>query len=345
MKFAILFGGMSYEHEISIVSAIALKKVLKTEPKFIFCSSEREFFLIEPKNMKAKHFSSGSFRKDPKLSLTNGGFFLSKIFGKQKIDFDAIVNLIHGSDGEDGKIASLLEFFGVEFIGANLEASAISYSKLWTKYLAQEVGVKTLSYKQITRESPNFDFKLPVILKPTHLGSSIGLSVVKENSQLEYAKDVAFEFDKSILVEPFIEGVKEYNLAGCLTKDGFCFGVIEEPQKKELLDFDQKYLDFSRSSKVKDANISEDLRKKMREAFKKIYLPYFKGALIRCDFFVIDGEVYINEINPHPGSLANYLFEDFENVLEKLAQNLPKRQKIKVDYSYIHSIHSAKGKL
>ena len=92
------------------------------------------------------------------------------------------------------------------------------------------------------------------------------------------------------------------------------------------------------------ADISYDLRSKIQENFKKIYDPLFKGSIIRCDFFVVGDEVLLNEINPIPGSMANYLFEDFEGMVQRLSKHLPNEQTISVDYQYIHSIQSAKGK-
>ncbi|MGB2553826.1 D-alanine--D-alanine ligase, partial [Campylobacter sp. MOP51] len=90
--------------------------------------------------------------------------------------------------------------------------SAMSYNKELTKLLAVKAGVKALKY-EVLRRGDTLNLALPVILKPVRLGSSIGVSVVKDDSELEYAQDVAFEFDTEVLVEPFIEGVKEYNLA------------------------------------------------------------------------------------------------------------------------------------
>ena len=146
----------------------------------------------------------------------------------------------------------------------------------------------------------------------------------------------------SIFIEPFINGVKEYNLAGCFT-DKWELSIIEEPVKEELLNFDDKYLNFSRDDKVVEADINDELKEKMRTEFKKVYGTLFKGSLIRCDFFVVDNEVYLNEINPIPGSMANYLFDDFEGVIEKLSSSLYKENKIVIDYSYINEIQSAKG--
>ena len=344
MKYAIVFGGMSYEHEISIVSAIALKDVLKRELLFIFCDTEREFYLIPASKMKSKLFSSGEYRKETKLTLKNGGFYQKALMKEKKVDFDVAVNLVHGGDGEDGKLAALFTFFGIPFIGPRIEASVLSFNKLYTKWYAKELGVKTVAYEVLHKGEYSVSTLYPFIIKPLRLGSSIGVSIVKEERELSYALDVAYEFDDAVLIEPFIEGVREYNLAGCKAGDNYLFSIVEEPHKEEFLDFDKKYLDFSRTQQVLAADISDALKKRLHEAFQKIYNTHFEGALIRCDFFVIDDEIYLNEINPIPGSYANYLFEDFSTVVDTLANHLPKERKIPVDYTYIDSIQKAKGK-
>jgi D-alanine-D-alanine ligase len=343
VKYAIIFGGESFEHEISIVSAIALKDVLKADLSFIFCDADREFYLIPPVKMKSKLFSSGEYRKESKLFLKNGGFY-QKSFMKEKIvPIDVMINLVHGADGEDGKLASLFTFFKIPFIGPRIEASVLSFNKLYTKWYAKESGIKVLDYEVLQKGEYSVQTPYPFIVKPLRLGSSIGVSIVREESELSYALDVAYEFDDAVLIEPFIEGVKEYNLAGCKAGD-FIFSIVEEPHKEEFLDFDKKYLDFSRTKQVLEADIDESLKERLHEAFQKIYNSCFEGALIRCDFFVIDGEIYLNEINPIPGSYANYLFEDFTGVITKLSNHLPKEKKIAVEYTYIHSIQKAKGK-
>lgn len=342
MKFGVIFGAKSFEHEISIVSAIVLKNVIKQDVKFIFCDSLREFYLIDKNDMRANFFAKGEYKKCKKLTISNGGFFLNSIFSSKKIDVDVYINLIHGMDGEDGKMASLLEFFGINYIGPRIEVSAMSFNKELTKLMAKKADVNTLEYEVLTRDKmPNTPY--PFILKPLRLGSSIGVSVVNDKSELQYALDVAFEFDKEILVEPFIKGVKEYNLAGCKVNDEFKFSIIEEPTKKEFLDYEQKYLSFSNDKKVAKAEISDKLEQDIKDAFIKIYNCGFDGALIRCDFFVIDNKVYLNEINPNPGSLANYLFDDFNDVLNLLANSLPKEQSINIDYKFINSITNSKG--
>ncbi|WP_261530030.1 D-alanine--D-alanine ligase [Campylobacter lari] len=346
MIYGVIFGANSYEHEISIVSAVVLKKVLKVQKKFIFCDKNKEFFLIDEEKMNAKTFSSGAYKKEKTLVLKQGGFFIKTMLGEKKLDIDIAINIVHGKDGEDGKIAALLDFYGIKYIGPRIEASVLSFNKVLTKLYAQSVGVKTLDYKVLNlHKEQNISLDFPCILKPARLGSSIGISIVKDESELKYAKDVAFEFDEDVVVEQFVSNIKEYNLAGCMIGEKMEFSIIEEPRKNEILDFEQKYLGFSESSKVSEANISEELKQKLRDNFIRIYNPLFKGALIRCDFFVIDDEVYLNEINPNPGSLANYLFEDFTNVINNLAKNIELEKQIKIDYAFIHSINGQKGKL
>jgi D-alanine-D-alanine ligase len=346
MKLAILFGGASYEHEISIVSAITVKGKLESsfDLNFIFCDQDHTFYLIEPSKMKAITFSRGEHKKMTQLFITNGGFEQRSMFGSKKHDMP-VLNLIHGGDGEDGSIASMFDFFNIPFIGPRKEAAMLSFDKHYTKWFAESVGVKTLPFEVLHKNDlRSVTMSYPFIIKPARLGSSIGVSIVREAHELDYALDVAFEFDEVVLIEPFISGVKEYNLAGFSARSEITYSIVEEPQKAEFLDFEKKYLDFSRSGSVEHAAVSDTLVTQLRESFAKIYLPLFEGALIRCDFFEIEGEVYLNEVNPIPGSMANYLFDDFSHAIQKLLGSLPSKKAIRVNYDYIHSISQAKGK-
>jgi len=345
LKLTILFGGASFEHEISIVSAITVKEKLSSfDLSFIFCDGDHKFYLIDANKMKATTFSKQEHKKMPQLTLTNDGFLEKSLF-KSKLHTNTVLNLIHGGDGEDGTIAALLDFYDIKYIGPRKEACNFSYDKRYTKYLCDAIGVKSVNYEVFEKNiAKNLSIELPVIVKPASLGSSIGVSIVKEDAAFEYALDTAFEYDTGVLVEPFIEGVKEYNLAGYMAKGKINFSIVEEPQKEEFLDFEKKYMDFSRSEQVLKADISDALIAKLQQSFEKVYRGMFEGALIRCDFFVVNGEVLLNEINPIPGSMANYLFEDFSTVIKELSDSLPNSKRVKVSYEYIHSISQAKGK-
>jgi D-alanine-D-alanine ligase len=152
MKIAIIFGGSSYEHEISIVSAITMKKILKkSELVYIFMDKDRDFYLIDTNVINSKLFSSGEYKKGKQLILKKGGFFTEGMFGGKEVSFDVLLNLVHGRDGEDGKIASLMEFYNIPFISPRMEASALSYNKLYTKFLAESLGVKVVAYQHLSK--------------------------------------------------------------------------------------------------------------------------------------------------------------------------------------------------
>ncbi len=345
MKLTILFGGASFEHEISIVSAITLKeKLTNFDLSFIFCDQDHAFYLIDPSKMKAVTFSKGEHKKMPQLTISNGAFIEKGMFSSKE-HAGIFLNLIHGADGEDGSIAAILDFFSIKYIGPRIDASVFSYDKRYTKWLCDARGIKSVKHEELTiNEHNHIDIPYPVIIKPARLGSSIGVSIVRDESELDYALDTAFEYDSNVIVESFLEGVKEYNLAGFMANGEIHFSIVEEPHKEEFLDFEKKYMDFSRSEQVLKADISSELEQKLKNNFEKIYTNLFEGSLIRCDFFVLEGEVYLNEINPIPGSMANYLFEDFHTSLELLSNSLPHAKRARVDYEYIHSISKAKGK-
>ena len=346
MKIAIVFGGVSFEHEISIVSSIAMKDVLNKELVYLFLDALRDMYHIPTDIINSKVFSSGEYKKFDKVYFQKGGFYKKGgLFSKEKqIDFDVVLNLSHGGDGEDGILSSVLDFYDIPFIAPRTEACVVSSNKFLTKGYASSVDVNTLDYKYFTKGDIVKVDMFPVILKPVKLGSSIGVSIVKSQEELEYALDVAYEFDNAIIIEPFISGVKEYNLAGTKVNGEFKFSIIEEPQKVEFLDFDKKYLDFSRTSKALEVDLGEKLNNEIKESFKRIYNTLFEGSIIRCDFFVVDNKVYLNEINSIPGSMANYLFPDFQNMFDEVAKNLPKKKHIPITYAYVNKIQATKGK-
>ncbi len=345
MKLAVLFGGASFEHEISIVSAITIKSKLESfDLDFIFCDTDHKFYYIKDTKMKADTFSKKEYKKMPVLLLQEGGFLKQALLKKEVVSA-TVLNLIHGADGEDGVIASMLDFYKIPFIGPRTPACVFSFNKLYTKYFSQGLGIKSMPFEVLHKtDIRDVSTPLPFIIKPASLGSSIGVSIVKQQEELDYALDVAFEFDSCVIIEPFVKDIKEYNLAGCMIDNKIQYSIIEEPHKNEFLDFDKKYMDFSRSSTVLKAEIDSPLEVKIKDTFAKIYTHMFEGALIRCDFFVMGGEIYLNEINPIPGSMANYLFDDFSMVISGLAHSLPVKKQITCKYEYIHSLSSAKGK-
>ena len=147
MKFDVIFGGVSFEHEISIVSAIAVKKVLGEKiSNFIFLNSSHKFYLIPSALMKSKTFSSGEYKKCTEIFLQRGAFVKKTLFGFKAIIPNTLISLIHGADGEDGSISALLDFYHIPFIGPRIKSSVMSFNKALTKIYAKSRGVKVLDY-------------------------------------------------------------------------------------------------------------------------------------------------------------------------------------------------------
>ena len=354
MKYGIIFGGQSYEHEVSIISAIAVKKALKGKNlTFIFCDQNRKFWLIDESlvlpSFFLRHFagrtsssnsdvglsSEASYSKILKeLTIGERGFYSSGMFSKNKLDVDVYINLIHGCDGEDGKMASLLEFFGIPAIGSRLEASVLSYNKILTKNLAKSAGVKTVGFQVIKRTSLSA-FNYPIVIKPAHIGSSnsSSINIVNNDTELDRTLDRVFDFDNEAIVEPYIPNIKEYSIAGCKIDDKIIFSNIENTKNV------QNSIDFSRENIISTETVGTSIALKIKDAFTKIYNSGFDGALIKCDFFEIDNEVYLNEINPNPGGLANYLFDDFPKVIDALASSLPLYKEIFAGYDLLVKIN------
>ena len=158
MNIAILFGGSSFEHEISIVSAITMKKVLKKSTlTYIFVDANREFYLIDTDKINSKLFSSGEYKKGKQLTLKKGGFFADGMFGSKEVSFDVVLNLIHGRDGEDGKISSMMEFYGIPFISPRTEASALSLTNFipssWQRVWVSKQSLMSTLQKMETERS------------------------------------------------------------------------------------------------------------------------------------------------------------------------------------------------
>ena len=183
--------------------------------------------------IKSKLFSTGEYKKFDKVFFQKGGFYKKGgLFSKDKdVDFDVVLNLSHGGDGEDGILSSVLDFYNIPFIAPRTEACVVSSNKFLTKGYATSVGVNTLDYKYFTKGEKVTVDSFPVILKPVKLGSSIGVSIVKTQEELEYALDVAYEFDNAVIIEPFISGVKEYNLAGTKVNGKLFFQLLKSHKK------------------------------------------------------------------------------------------------------------------
>ena len=353
-KIALIFGGRSVERDISVITAFETKRALDNGkyhilPVFLF---EGDFYTGDMNSIKdfAPFLPSANY----KLVLLGGVFYLLKK-GKLTPFFkpDVVVNCCHGGEGEDGTVAGLLEYNGLPHTSPDLFQSALCMDKVESKVFFDNMFLNTAKSVWFTRDEyvENVDqvfekvesrIEYPMIVKPSHLGSSIGISVAHNLEQLKSAIDIAIEFDDKVLVEHKLTDFVEVNCAVYKGSNGVVVSSTEQPlSKSDFLSFEDKYVagKMSGGGHVIPAPIG-DLNRQIEELTERLYTQLGLKGVVRIDYLV-DTErekVYINEINTVPGSLAHYLFEkkgvSFEEMLDDIiehveAEHLDKKSRVR----------------
>ena len=319
LTVGILFGGRSVEHDISIITALQIyesidKNKYNVIPLYLNHNNEiytgPEYFNIETYKKPIKD-------KPHILTFYNDTYILQSITQKfkKRVKIDVIFNSVHGMGVEDGTTAGYLEFIGIPFTSPNILPSAICQDKAFTKTVLKELNIKVLDYLIVKSEQKlnlvkiTKDLTYPKIIKPAHLGSSIGISTA--NSQEELIKEIqkAFVYDNKIIVEDFLENFKEYNVAVYKRKNKHIISSIEIITKEnKIFDFDEKYINHHKEQNHKILK-DEELINKINNIVTLAYDYLELNGVVRFDFIEKD-ELYLNEINTIPGALANYLFKD-----------------------------------
>ncbi len=306
MKLGIIFGGKSYEHEISVITAFQLKKKLEKEYELhmIYVSLEGKIYNAD--KMKLKDFKFNHYKKLKKLKLHKWGL-------------NVLVGAMHGENGEDGLAAAFAKIHNIKYFGCDLFASSLCLDKYRTYLYLSNNGVKMVKTMYYTYEDylKNKKIKyMPCIIKPLCGGSSIGISIAKTEEELDSKLNEAFSYSKEVIIEPYYEELLEFNLA--LNEKNF--SQLEEIHKKdEIFSFENKYSD---SFKVIHQSIIEHNRyDEFCKIARKVYNLIGAKGIIRLDFFMIDGVIYVNEVNTTPGALAMYLFEDFNQIFSEALKN------------------------
>ncbi|MCD6436626.1 MAG: D-alanine--D-alanine ligase [Clostridiales bacterium] len=301
IKVGLIFGGQSEEHEVSIMTA---KEIIKAIDKdkyeiYLFGIDKNGYWEIIDEikeNLKTLKFN----REKEKIS--------GKIIEKLQKNIDIVFPLLHGPFGEDGKIQGLFDMLDITFVGCGLVASAICMDKDYTKKLLQRIGVPVT--KSITVNRDNYiDFDkiekelgYPMFVKPVNLGSSIGISKVKNIDGLKIGVNEAFIYDKKVIIEEGIDA-KELECAVLGNKNPKVSTVGEIIPSHEFYDYEAKYFDGGKSKIIIPAGITDIESEKIKEYAKKAYIELGCSGLSRIDFF-IDKEtrkIYLNEINTMPG--------------------------------------------
>lgn len=301
-RVGILFGGKSAEHEISIKSAGAIVSNLDRdlfEPVLIFINRAGNWSVITEDEFKNQSYSTeegNSFIPWNQLTALNS-------------DIDIYFPVLHGPNGEDGKLQHLLEMSGKPFAGANGLSSAIAMDKGIAKTLFEKAGMKTPGFAVFTennyeeiKSSLADKMGYPVFVKPCSLGSSVGISKVKNESELKEALDLAFSYEKRVIIEEGLD-VREIELSVMGNPWNLKVSVPGELIPcNEFYDYEDKYIKGATGFNI-PAKLSEEQIKEVQDLAKKAFNALFLNGMSRVDFFIdnSDGSFHINEINTIPG--------------------------------------------
>ncbi|NLC34217.1 MAG: D-alanine--D-alanine ligase [Erysipelothrix sp.] len=363
LNVAIMFGGKSVEHEVSIISAMqAINALDKTKVNVIpiYISKDSQLYsgdsLLNIETYsdleQAKSQSNSVYLYKDKNNVYMN-LIKPKLFKEQKQLIDIVIPIMHGTYGEDGKLQGFLELLDVPFASSDTTASAIGQDKVIMKHIFQNSGLPIVNWFWLY----GFEFKndqtpflekaetlgYPVVIKPANLGSSIGISFAKNADEFIEAIHLASEFDEKIVVEKAISNLREVNCSVLGDVYHNEVSLIEEVgSSAELLSFDEKYLSNAKGSKMQGmastkrdvpAQLSSALEAEVHRLSKAVVHSLNSSGICRIDFMIdaITDAIYINEINTMPGSLAFYLWADkgvdFSQIMGNLIQQAIDRKR------------------
>lgn len=339
-NIAVFFGGVSCEHDISIITGVqavnAIWDIYNVIPVFIdeqgaWYSGEKLRDISIYKDFPKEHKGIN------RVFLLNGSqtlFLLHK--GKKAkplYKIDAAVLAMHGLNGEDGSLYGLLQMNSIPVTSSGILGSAIGMDKISSKVFFNALGLNTIPYCHITRNEYMHSVSrtisyienqigYPVMVKPAMLGSSIGIAKCKNRAELLDGLEIAIRFDRRIICERAEENFIEINCSALKKDSGVMVSDCEQPVNwTEFLKFEDKYTESGKGmasiKRIFPAEIDIETEKEIKAAVKKIYQTLDLKGVIRADFIISD-KVYINEINTIPGSLSYYLWENKDITASKL---------------------------
>lgn len=328
IKVGIFFGGKSEEHEVSITSAKAVvKNIDRSKFEFIlfYIDKRGEISIINESELLNNKFS-----KKERIS------FLSwKNIYKINTEIDIYFPVLHGPFGEDGRIQALFEMAGVPFVGADSLSSALAMDKVISKILFQKNGLDVVDYLffndnnfEHIKELVNKKLRYPIFVKPCSLGSSVGITKAHNKEELKGAVDVAFNFDKKIIIEN-AHKVREIEVAVIGNDDLIISKPGEVIPFKEFYDYEDKY-ELGKTKFNIPVELGQKKEKEIKNITRKGYRALGLRGFSRVDLF-IDKEsdkIYINEINTIPGFTEISMFPklmalegyDFKSLITKLIE-------------------------
>ncbi len=330
---AVLFGGKSCEHSVSIVTAVQAMACL-----------DREKYRVIPVYVR----EDGVFTTHPSLAtvedvneVKNGKkrakevFFLPAsrmLYEKRRrrlcpvSKIDCALLCFHGLNGEDGTVQGLMRLCGIPFTSSDVLGSAVGMDKILQKRIFAALGLKTAKMIELCEDDLLDDsvfnrveavLSYPVMVKPANLGSSIGIARAQNREELKNALFVAASFDGRILVEHAFDSFKEVNCACVRLENELLVSEVESPVSwSSFLSYEEKYFTGGKTGGMDackrelPAKISAELTNEIKAKTAKIYEGLSLSGVARVDFLIVGKEVFVNEVNTIPGSLAFYLFEE-----------------------------------
>ena len=336
------FGGASPEHEVSVITAHQAMAALKELPEYrvkpLYITKSGRWLTGE-KLLDLKEFEDlKKLEQDcVSCSFAQNEFGITVLHEEKKGFFSkraetpifAVLTAFHGSKGENGAFQGVCEMYNLPYTGSGVMASSVGMDKVAAKALLKSHNIPVVegvdffesewvdNGEEIKNEIEKIGY--PVIVKPVHLGSSIGVEIVKDVDKLIRSVETAFRYDDHILVEKVISPLIEINCSVMGSALHSKASVCERPLgKKDLLSFSDKYLadeaakGMASADRIIPADISEELAASIQETSKKIFRILTCSGLARLDFLMNadTGTFWFNEINTIPGSFSFYLWKE-----------------------------------
>lgn len=341
----VVFGGKSVEHEVSVITGLQIIENIdkeKFEPIALYITKEGQWLTAE--SLKSiETFRKKDFKKAKNVYISFNPKDKAKLLVEKKapLDVDFIFPALHGTYGEDGAIQGIFEHLDIPYAMAGVGASSNGMDKVTMKKIFSYHNLPLVPYIWFYREDfenkkdeiiskLEQDLKYPLIVKPSNLGSSIGISKAYDRNQLFKSIEIAMQYDSKIIVEKSIENKREINCSVVGYHDNLEVSVCEEPVSVDsILSFEDKYIRSNTKGKSFSrkipADIPDDIRKKIEQYSKESFKAIDCAGIARIDFILENNNtIYVNEINTIPGSLAFYLWQpkgiSFKDLITKLIE-------------------------
>lgn len=309
MNILLVYGGKSCEHDISVITACLARGYFQGNLYSVYFNKNNESYLVPNDYTPIKHVSE---KLKNKVVFLAGESKIAVVKGKRLakiIPVDVVVNCCHGRNGEDGTVAALCQLLGCPLVGSALIPSAVAMDKSVTKRVLREYGFPVVNGFELTSGEDLSEVngvKYPIIVKPVTLGSSIGVTVARDDDELASALQVAFQYDKKVLCEQALTDFTELNCAAMRVKGQIVSSAVDCPiTAHDILTFEDKYIS-NEAVGIVNKSISGDVKTSVKNMTERIYGAVGFSGVIRVDYLLdnASGELFVNEINSIPGSLA-----------------------------------------